>query len=457
MNKHSSSFRDPSGFIFYKDTVLYRAIAKNYAEHYDFLFDSGLFSELLKKQYIIPHEECPLSDFVLSDNYYKVIKPLYLPFITYPYEWCFSQLKDAALLTLKIQRIALRHNMVLKDASSYNIQFYQGKPLFIDTLSFEKYQEGHPWIAYRQFCKHFLVPLLLAKYVDVRLISLLKNYIDGIDLDLAVKLLPLKAKLKPAVFMNLCMQAYFSKKYEDKDIDFSKKVHISKEKLLQMNEQLQDLISSLTITALDTEWGNYYTFTNYDKIAFQSKETIVSQFIEKINPASLWDLGANNGHFTRIASEKNINSLAFDIDFEACEKNYHYIKQHALNNLLPVWFDLTNPSPSIGFANEERFSLSKRNHPDCVMALALIHHIAISNNVPLELIAKYFSSLSRYLIIEFVPKSDSQVQKLLMTREDIFPDYTFEGFERAFELFYKIIAVSQVENSERKIYLLEKK
>lgn len=457
MNKHSSSFRDPSGFIFYKDTVLYRAVTKSYAEHYDLLMQSGLFTVLREKEYIIPHEECAIENFPELSDCYKVIKPFYLPFITYPYEWCFSQLKDAALLTLKIQRIALKHDMVLKDASAYNIQFYQGKPVFIDTLSFEKYTEGNPWIAYRQFCKHFLAPLLLIKYTDIRLISLLKNYIDGIDLDLAVKLLPLKAKIKPSIFMNLCVQTYYSKKYEDKDINFSKTVKIPKKKLLQMNEQLQDLISSLNISSANTEWGNYYAFTNYDEIAFKSKTDIVRSFIEQIKPETLWDLGANNGHFTRIAAETGINSLAFDIDFDACEKNYHYIKQYGLKTLLPVCFDLTNPSPSIGFANEERFSLYKRTHPDCIMALALIHHLAISNNVPLELIAQYFSRLATFLLIEFVPKTDSQVQKLLKTREDIFPFYSFEGFEEAFQKYYEILKVSSVENSERKLYLMKKK
>lgn len=464
MNKHSASFRDPSGFIFTKNNTIYRAITTNYTENYKQLMNSGLYGQLIEKNFLIPHQECSLNDFseelscdTKTENpIYKVIQPVQIPFITYPYEWCFSQLKDAALLTLKIQRIALKYNMSLKDASAYNVQFYQGKPIFIDTLSFEKYEEGKTWVAYRQFCQHFLAPLLLAKYSDVRLTSLLKNYIDGIPLDLAVKLLPLKAKIKPSIFLNLCMQTYYSKKYEDKDIDFTKTVTIPKNKLLQMNEQLQDIIMALEVTKIDTEWGNYYTFTNYDNIAFKAKEEIIASFIDKISPKSLWDLGANNGHFTRIASNKGINSLAFDIDFEACEKNYHFIQQNNIKNLLPVWFDLTNPSPSIGFANEERYSLTKRNLPDCVMALALIHHIAISNNVPLERIAQYFATLAPYLIIEFVPKQDSQVQKLLMTREDIFPSYTFDGFEKAFSLYYTTIDIVQVTNSERKLYLLKK-
>lgn len=461
MNRHSSSFRDPSGFIFTHENCIYRTITKDYSENYELLINTGLYTNLIEKKYLINHEECQLNTFLqLPDldisKLYKIIKPTLIPFITYPYEWCFSQLKEAALLTLKIQRIALKYNMTLKDASAYNIQFFKGKPIFIDTLSFEKYDEGKPWVAYRQFCQHFLAPLLLAKFSDVRLISLLKNYIDGIPLDLAVKLLPLKAKLRPSIFFNLCLQTYYSKKYEDKDINFQQSINISKNKILQMNEQLQDLIMSLKVNHLNTEWGDYYSFTNYDKEAFHSKEKIISEFIKRISPNSLWDLGANNGHFTRIASEKGINSLAFDIDFEACEKNYHYIKKHNITNLLPVWFDLTNPSPSIGFANKERFSLYKRSLPDCIMALALIHHIAISNNVPLNLIAEFFSSLSKYLIIEFVPKEDSQVQKLLLTREDIFPTYTIEDFEKAFKNYYNILDVKPVLNSKRKVYLLEK-
>ena len=206
MNKHKSSYRDPSGFIFTKDNIIFRAINNIYKENYIYFMESGLYKELCSKNYIIPHEETEeLNNIISDENIFKIIKPKKIPFITYPYEWCFSQLKDAAILTLKIQKIALKYNMILKDASAYNIQFLDGKPIFIDTLSFEMYNGDSTWIAFNQFTKHFIVPLILMSYKDIRLNQLLISNIDGIPVDLANNILPISSKLNPFVFMNIKM------------------------------------------------------------------------------------------------------------------------------------------------------------------------------------------------------------------------------------------------------------
>ena len=463
MNKVNSSFRDPSGYCYTEGNVVYRVINKSYKDNYDMLMNSGLYDELTKKEYLIPHNNAentyitppPAKDF--EDEIYKIIKPEQIKFITYPYEWSFSQLKDAALLTLKIQRIALKYNMSLKDASSYNIQFYKGKPVFIDTLSFEKYCEDTPWIAYNQFCRHFLCPLVLMSYTDIRCNTLLKDYIDGIPIDLTAKLLPCRAKLNPAIYLNIYLQSKYQKKYENSDIDFKKSASISKNKLIYMNERLQDLIYSLKFPCGESEWGDYYNFTNYNDKAFEDKKRLVGEYIKYIQPKSLWDLGANNGLFTRIASQDDIECCAFDIDPVACEKNYNHIKKNGEKNITPILFDLTNPSPSIGWANNERDSIIFRNHPDVIMALALIHHIAISNNVPFDKIAKFFSSLCEYLIIEFVPKEDSKVKKLLKTRCDIFDNYDIENFENDFKVYFDVIKKDKIISSSRTLYLFHKK
>ena len=459
MNKHKSSYRDPSGFIFTKDNIIFRAINNIYKENYIYFMESGLYKELCSKNYIIPHEETEeLNNIISDENIFKIIKPKKIPFITYPYEWCFSQLKDAAILTLKIQKIALKYNMILKDASAYNIQFLDGKPIFIDTLSFEMYNGDSTWIAFNQFTKHFIVPLILMSYKDIRLNQLLISNIDGIPVDLANNILPISSKLNPFVFMNIKMQTKFQKKYENKDQNVveNKDINNNKDKLINLNIYLQDNLNKLKLKLKNTEWGEYYSDTNYDDISFQHKKTIVEDFINISNPTSLWDFGANNGLFTRIASNKNINSLAFDIDPLACEFNYNQIKENNEKNILPVLFDLTNPSPSIGWANEERDSISYRDKPNIIMALALIHHLAISNNLNFDKIANYFSSLSKKLIIEFVPKEDSQVQKLLLTRKDIYEEYNIEHFETSFSKYYKIINKKNINNSKRTIYLMEK-
>ncbi|TVL42837.1 SAM-dependent methyltransferase [Brachyspira hyodysenteriae] len=458
MNRNKSSYRDPSGWVFTYNNEIYRTINSIYKENYDFFISCGLYEELVSKEYIVPHVEIEQNklDIVFNDNVYKVIKPKKIKFITYPYEWSFSQLKDAAILTLKILRIALKYDMILKDASSYNIQFHNGKPIFIDTLSFEKYSGENTWMGYNQFSKHFISPLLLMSYKDVRLNKLLISNIDGIDIDLTNNILSFKNKLNPFIFFNIKMQAKFQKKYENKDINADSKKEIgNKKKLINLNTYLQDNINKIKLNLKNTEWGEYYTFTNYNDISFQNKKNLVENFIDYIKPSSLWDFGANNGLFTRIASNKGIDSLAFDIDPLACEYNYNEIKKNNEKNILPVLFDFTNPSPSIGWANSERDSIKYRTKPDVIMALALIHHLAISNNVPLTYIAEYFSSLSKYLIIEFVPKEDSQVQKLLLTRKDIYHEYTIDHFEKYFTNYYKILKKENISNSKRTLYLME--
>lgn len=448
-----SSFRDPSGFLYYQDGEIYRQINKEYSENYNLLMSSGLYSKLVEQELLIPHTEVEGSP--RNNNCYKIIKPENLNFISYPYEWCFSQLKDAAITTLKILKLAMEHGMSLKDSSAYNIQFRKGKPILIDTLSFEKYNEGSPWVAYKQFCQHFLAPLTLMSYKDIRLGQLFKIYIDGVPLDLASSLLPTKTYLKFSILANIHLNAKSQKKYENQIVD-TKKYKISYKNLLSLIDSLEDTVNKLTWKLEGTEWGDYYSFTNYTNDSFDHKKLLVNKFIEQSNPNALWDLGANTGEFSRIASSKGISTIAFDIDPVAVEKNYLYSVEKKEENILPLLLDLTNPSPSIGWDNEERVSLKNRKHPDTVLALALIHHLAISNNVPLNKIAKFFANICNNLIIEFVPKSDSQVKKLLATRKDIFDTYNQENFEICFKNYFEIIASEKIKESERTLYLLQK-
>ena len=211
---HNASFRDPSGFLFTRDGVLYRQVNQVYAEDYRKLMDSGLYAKLVKAGLLIPHTEVDIEP-ANKKLAFKVLCPEYVPFISYPYEWSFGQLKDAALATLSIQKRALKAGMVLKDASAYNIQFQRGKPTLIDTLSFEIYQEGEPWVAYRQFCQHFLAPLALMAYQDVRLSQLLRVYIDGIPLDLASELLPARTRWNLGLATHIHLHARAQKRYAE--------------------------------------------------------------------------------------------------------------------------------------------------------------------------------------------------------------------------------------------------
>ncbi len=454
--KLQSSYRDPSGFLFYRDNFIYRQVNRLYKENYDHLIDSGLYKTLVDTELLIPHEEVNVN-FAEPDKGYKIIKPEKIPFISYPYEWCFSLLKDAALTTLEIQKKALDCRMSLKDCSAYNIQFIRGKPILIDTLSFEKYNEGKPWVAYRQFCQHFLAPLALMSYRDIRLSQLLRIYIDGVPLDLASLLLPFRTRFKFSLLSHIHFHARGQKYYANKTVK-ARNYKMSRFSFLSLIDSLESATRKLSWQAEGTEWADYYKDTNYSSDAFQHKKQIVSKFLNDINPKNVWDIGANEGTFSRIASDKGIQTISFDIDPVAVEKNYTECVRKGETNILPMVLDLTNPSPGIGWENRERMSLIERGPADTLLALALIHHLAISNNLPLDKIADFFDKICyKSLIVEFVPKSDSQVQKLLSTREDIFLDYTQQMFESKFKIYFEIKNSVKIKNSDRILYLMKKR
>ncbi len=455
----SASFRDPTGFLFSRDGVLYRQVNRKYEQEYTRLMQSGLYEKLTKVGLLIPHAEVdqPTIEFDLvpsRETVYKVIQPERVPFISYPYEWSFGQLKDAALATLSIQKRSLKLGMSLKDASAYNIQFVRGKATLIDTLSFETYNEGQPWVAYRQFCQHFLAPLALMALKDMRLNQLLRVYIDGVPLDLASKLLPWKTRFNFGLLTHIHLHASAQKKYAGEEVK-SHRGSMSKQAMTGLIESLDSTIRKLDWKPGGTEWGNYYDITNYSDAAFEHKKQLVREWTNRIQPALVWDLGANTGVFSRVVSEAGPRVIAFDIDPAAVEQNYRQLKAEKNENLLPLLLDLTNPSPALGWANRERDSFSERGPVDLLLALAVIHHLAISNNVPLPQLADFFAETGKWLAIEFVPKSDSQVKKLLASREDIFPTYTREGFEAAFKNRFNIHEAVNVNESERVLYLME--
>ena len=453
--KLQGSFRDPSGFVYYEDGKIYRQINKIYKKDYYELIESGLYKSLTDDNLLVSHQEVDnKSD--ISENAYKIIQPEEIPFISYPYEWCFSQLKDAALLTLIIQKTAISFGMSLKDATAYNIQFKRGKPIFIDTLSFEHYNEGTPWVAYRQFCQHFLAPLALMSHTDIRLNQLLRIYIDGIPLDLASQLLPGRTRMRFSLLTHIHLHAKSQKHYGDKTINIKKR-KVSRVSFLGIIDSLEKAIKKLTWKVSDTEWADYYSSTNYSSDSFEHKKKLISEFLNIINPEKIWDIGANEGMFSRIDIAKKIPTIAFDIDPAAIENNYLKCASDGDADMLPLLLDVTNPSPSIGWDNCERMSFLERGPTDTIFALALIHHLAISNNLPISKIAGFFYSICESLIIEFVPKTDSQVQKLLATREDIFPDYNQKMFEREFGKYFTINKSSNIKSSDRILYLMKKK
>jgi hypothetical protein len=410
-----ASFRDPSGFLFVRDGTLYRQVNRVYAENYARLIESDLYEKLVKTGLLIPHTEVDVKP-ADPDLAFKILQPERVPFISYPYEWSFGQLKDAALATLSIQKRALKAGMSLKDSSAYNIQFYRGKSVLIDTLSFEVNREGEPWVAYRQFCQHFLAPLALMATRDVRLGQLLRVHIDGIPLDLASKLLPSRTRWNLGLTSHIHLHARAQARYANIAVAEARRGRtMSKQDLLGLIESLEATVLGLKWEPVGTEWAEYYDSTNYTEAAFDHKKELISEWLEGLQPKTVWDLGANTGIFSRQAAGRGAYTVAFDIDPAAVEQNYRQVKKDKEQNLLPLVLDLTNPSPSLGWANRERDSLARRGPVDVVLALALIHHLAISNNVPFDRLSDFLAELGKWLIVEFVPKTDSQVQNCSRT------------------------------------------
>jgi hypothetical protein len=313
-------------------------------------------------------------------------------------------------------------------------------------------------VAYRQFCQHFLAPLALMATRDVRLGQLLRVYIDGLPLDLAAGLLPRRTLFDFGLLTHLHLHAAAQKRYADQAVDKERVSQgMSKTSFLGIIDSLESTVRKLRWKPTGTEWGDYYAASagHYSRQAFDHKREIVTNFIDRIQPHSVWDLGANVGEFSRIASERGIPTIAFDIDPAAVERNYLTVREKNETNLLPLLMDLTNPSSDLGWQNRERISFLSRAPADAVLALALIHHLAIGNNVPLPDLRDFFHRLGKWLVIEFVPKEDSQVQRLLATREDIFPGYEVNNFKAVFAERFEIIESTPIQDSPRTLYLMQ--
>jgi hypothetical protein len=446
--------------VFTKDGRLYRQVNEAGTRDYDTLMTSGLYKKLAASGDLIPHEEVD-SGLAFDARGRRVLQPERVAFISYPYEWCFSQLKDAAVLTLRLQKTAMAFGMSLKDATPYNVQFHHGRPVWIDTLSFEQLKPGAPWVGYRQFCEMFLAPLALMSHTDVRLQQLLRVFLDGVPIDTASRLLPARTRLSMGLGFHIHLLAAAGRRSAAHAAKAGKVAkpqrRMAPNALPALIENLERAVQRLEWKPAGTVWADYYDETNYTDAAFAHKRELVTRAIDRKQPGTVWDLGANDGTFSRIAADRGIPVISFDVDPAAVEKNYRRVVAGKERNLLPLVMDLTNPSASCGWAGEERHSLVERGPADLALALALVHHLAIGHNVPLDRIAAFFASIARSVVVEFVPKEDSQVQRMLATREDVFADYGQAEFERAFSEVFDVAEVTPIDGTVRTLYVMRRR
>jgi hypothetical protein len=458
MLKLSGSFRDPAGYVFNDNGVYKRTVTAHGQASYTRLMASGLYDSLVSDRLLVPHSEEPVLQ--STPEICKILIPEQIEHISYPYEWSFGQLRDAALLTLEVEKRAIAHGMSLKDASAFNIQFRGPYPVFIDTLSFEENDSG-PWPAYSQFCRHFLSPLLLMSRVSPSFNQYLRTALDGFPLDLTAALLPRSAYFNFGVFIHIYLHARSQKKYSGWAKSHSSpapvKTRPASDPKPGFVDSLDGVVRSIGLGKFQTEWMHYYRdASHYSSDAETSKKHTVARILDDLQPRTVYDLGGNIGEYSRLATARGIDCICFDIDPLCVHHNYERARQENDRHMLPLMMDLSNPTPALGFNLTERASLVDRSAADLLLALAVLHHLRITANAPLELIAGFLARLGDTLLIEYVPKSDVMAQILLRNRPDTFLDYTEETFRAAFGKHFRLERTFPVADTSRTLYLFTK-
>ena len=448
------SFRDPAGFVFRHGGIYFRQVNRSYEPTFRTLMDSGLYASLVDDGLLIPHETVDLH-LAPEPGAAAVVRPAQLNFVSYPFEWSFSQLKASALTTLRVQRRALDHGLSLKDASARNIQLHEGRPTLIDTLSFERYESGFPWVGYRQFCQQFLAPLAVMAYTDARLGSLLQSHLDGLPLDLASRLLPWRSRLRPGLLMHLHLHSRAQARAaaaNRKRADLAGRM--SRRRLDALLESLESTIGRISWDPADTPWAGYGDQTSYSSSALADKKRLVAECLSTVSVESVWDVGGNTGDFSRIAATGDVPVVSIDSDPGAVDLNYRRMAALGEQALIPIVADITSPSPALGWGNREVASLTSRGPAGLVMALALIHHVAIGNNTGFDRLARFFAALGPILLIEFVPPDDPMALGLVAMRNHEFPWYNQTEFEASFGRTFEIQRSDAIADSKRRLYLM---
>lgn len=429
------SFRDPSGRIVLHDARVFRAVFPMGNAQLSAAQQAGVLDELAGKGYLLPalavnDAQTQAALHQLAPNAQTWLEHPRLPFVSYPYEWCFSALKAAALLHLDLHIELLSKGFTLSDATAYNVQFQGTKPVFIDHLSIIPYEDGALWEGQRQFGMQFLNPLFLWAKKGITPHAWYRGSVEGIEPEELVKLLGWRDRLSFTVLAHIVGPAAYARKRVQAGLDGGsrRQTALRKSHLEAMLKSLRDYIASLSLRTEKTVWDDYADHNSYDATRRSAKHEFVAQAVADVAPDLLFDIGCNSGDFSQTALDAGArNIIGFDFDFGALERAFSRFSQSQAP-ITPLWLDATNPSPAQGWANAERQSMQQRARADMVLALAVIHHLAIARNVPLDMAVDWLMSLGASGVIEFPSKADPMVQQLLRHRPDIFPDYTEEAF-----------------------------
>ena len=450
------SFRDRSGRVFHHDGRVFRTIMPPARGDFDFVRSSGLIDRLVGEGHLVA--ETRVDDHALGDaaaGAVYVLEHPKLPFISYPYEWSFSALKAAAMLQLDVHLAALECGVTLSDATAYNVQFQGSTPVFIDSLSFRRYVDGEYWVAHRQFCDQFLNPLLLQAKLGVPHNAWYRGALEGISAEQLNDLLPLRSKFSWGVFTNVVMQARLQNKTR-LDNSAVKRAESRKLPLVGLKELLRGmrrLVAGLEPAGTRrTDWQGYADQNSYLAGEQADKRAFVGDFANAVAPDMLWDIGCNSGDYSAAALDAGARYVVgFDFDHNAVETAFRRSVAEGLN-FLPLVNDAVNPSPGQGWAEAERPGLAERRSADALLALALVHHLAIGKNIPLDYVLDWLVGQAPNGVIEFVQKTDPMIRQLLRLREDVFTDYTQENFEALLAQRARIVKSQQVSKAGRRLY-----
>ena len=374
--------------------------------------------------------------------------------VSYPYEWPFGMLRDAALLELDLLLGALDEGLVLKDASPYNVQWRGSKPVFVDIGSFERLREGEPWAGYRQFCTLVLYPLMLQAYKNVPFQPWLRGSLEGIEPAQMRALMGFRDRFRRGVLTNVALHARLEGRYADREVKSDLKKAGFHTDLVRANaRKLRKLVERLRWEPGRTAWSGYGEANPYDDADAAAKEAFVRESAGLRRRRLLWDVGCNDGRYTRIAAAEADYTVAVDADAAVVEALYRALRAEGSETILPLIGNVADPSPGLGWRGQERRPLPERGRPDLTLCLALVHHVSLSGNVPVRAFLDWLADLGTEVVIEFPTRDDPMVRRLLDRKgPGANPDYETDAFERALEERWRVERREALPSGTRILY-----
>lgn len=457
MMQDQGSFRDPANLVFSLNGDIYRAIFAPGVQDYISAKNEGVYTRLSEAGILLSHQETSPPS-LAPEGTIHCLRYETLPMISYPWEWTFSMLKDAALLHLDAMEILLPQGFWLRDGSAINVQYDGEKLRLIDTLSIGLKKKDHPWIGYKQFCSHFLAPLALAACGDIRTLALWREYVDGYPLELAARMIPFRKRYLSRLLIHLTLHARFQKKGQgDGRKGIYETPRFSEASLLGLIRSLRRTVLGLRWNEHLSLWRHYHSGQNYGDDGLLLKKEHIDRIVGALKPKIVWDLGANTGDFSAIAASHGSFVVSIDADPGCTDYLYNRLKGDLQGkSILPLTMNLANPTPALGWNEKERYSLRARGPADLVMALALVHHLVFSHNIPLPSIAEWLSSIGNHVAIEYVSGDDPMVSRLLRARGDEHLPYSRTLFESSFDRHFSIVEKTEL-TASRSLYLFSRK